>query len=470
MKKTSAILLLSALPLACAAVPGDKPTDFTHSMPLGVSGKNAVVQLRLPKAVYLHSLSARLDDLRVFDASGASMPIALLQPPPQSSISRRDIKVKIFPVMGQAGKPGVDSDIDIRTAPDGSLTSVTTRTRPAGNAPAPLSALVLDLRDAGQAAVIDALKLTLPASTKNYTARVALAVSNDLKSWDTIGYSDLSWLVNNSTDSLANDRIEFEPRAFRYARLTWDDGVPLQFDSIIAESPTRTSLATPMEQLTLQPAPGRMPTDLLYQSALAIPVEKIGVQFADQTIVMPTILGQYEERPAPTGVQKTVWTFAPAMRATFFQIMQGGQRRASGDISVDRMHTTHWVLRSPAADSVKPQLRLSWTPATLVLLASGKGPYSLAFGSEQAESVQRDVAQVAPGFSESELLRVENATPGALQVGNVVKQAETPSDAFMASSSARTRMLTLWGALLLGVGMLGFMAWRLVKQMREEQA
>jgi len=31
---------------------------------------------------------------------------------------------------------------------------------------------VLDLREAGQPAVIDALRLTLPASTRNYTARV----------------------------------------------------------------------------------------------------------------------------------------------------------------------------------------------------------------------------------------------------------------------------------------------------------
>ncbi|PWF39122.1 DUF3999 family protein [Massilia glaciei] len=477
MKRSYATLAsaLCWLPAALAAAPGDTPADYTHSIPLTVSGKNAVVQLRLPQAVYLNARTAGLSDLRVFDARSASMPIALLRPPPQSHTSRRDIAVKIFPVMGAGARGGdVVGDLDIRTAPDGSLTSVSTRVRSGGNAGTEkLTALVLDLRegnDGGRAALIDALKLSPPPSTRSYTARVALEVSDDLKRWDTVGYSDLSWLVNSGSDTLSNDRISFTPRAFRYARLTWPQGQPLQFERIIAESPAQTELAQPVEQLTLQAKPGRVPGDLVYASAVAIPVERLGLQFGDQNIVMPATLGRYAEVPAPTGIQKMEWQFRPLLRATFFQINQGGQRRTSGDITVDQVHAANWVLRSPAAADVKPQLRVSWTPSTLVLLAGGTGPYALAFGRADAKSALRDLAQVAPGFSASEVYAVEQALAGPLKlnIGNNTA-TEATSGAFLAGSSARTRMWALWGALLLGVAVLGFMAWRLVRQMKDEQ-
>ncbi len=72
-------LLLAVLPGTALA---DAPADFSHAMPLAVSGKNAVVQLRLPPAAYLHARSAQLDDLRVFDASGKALPFALLATAP----------------------------------------------------------------------------------------------------------------------------------------------------------------------------------------------------------------------------------------------------------------------------------------------------------------------------------------------------------------------------------------------------
>ncbi|MES3024271.1 MAG: DUF3999 family protein [Pseudomonadota bacterium] len=476
MKRSIATSLLALcwLPAALAAAPRDTPADYTHSIPLTVSGKNAVVQLRLPQAVYLNARTPELSDLRVFDARGASMPIALLQPPPQAHVSRRDIAVKMFPVMGGGARGGgVVSDLDIRTAPDGTLTSVSTRVQSSGNAQAAerLSALVLDLREGdpgAQPAVIDALKLSLPPSTRSYTARVALAVSDDLKTWDTVGYSDLSWLVNERTDTLANDRITFTPRAFRYARLSWHEGQPLQFGSIVAESPVQTEVAQPVEQLTLQAKPGRAPIDLVYESAVAIPVERLGVQFGDQNIVMPTTLGRYVEVPAPTGIQKMEWQFRPLLRATFFQINQGSQRRTSGDIAIDRVHAAQWVLRSPDAAELKPQLRLSWTPATLVLFAGGTGPYVLAVGRADAESALRELADVAPGFSASEVVGVEQAIAGPLQLNSAYKPP-APGDASPADNATRNRKWTLWSALLFGVLVLGFMAWRLVSQMKDEQ-
>ncbi len=78
------------------AAASDTAVDYSHAVALTVSGKNAVVQMRLPQAVYLHARSADLRDLRVFDASGTALPFALIQPDSQSGASRRDLPVKVF--------------------------------------------------------------------------------------------------------------------------------------------------------------------------------------------------------------------------------------------------------------------------------------------------------------------------------------------------------------------------------------
>ena len=338
-----------------------------------------------------------------------------------------------------------------------------------------LAGLVLDLRQPGERVsdsaarpLIEALRFSLPANRTSYSAQVWLEVSDDLKRWDTIGTAELSWLVNSETQTLANDRLEFEPRSFRYARLTWREGEPLQFASISAESVTRDGAAPVLEKLVVQPQPGKEAQDLVYPAGIAIPAEKIGLQFSEANVVLPAALGSYREVPSRQIGQPTTWRFDAVTRATFYQITQEGQQRRSGDVAVPSTHLAEWVLRPQAATGAagsKPALRLSWQPATLVFLASGSGPYTLAFGRDKVKPAALELSQVAPGFSAQELGKLEQAQAGALQVRQGAGAAEE-SSAFTAGTSAQTRMWILWGVLLLGVAVLGAMGWRLFKQMK----
>ncbi|WP_273036290.1 DUF3999 family protein [Massilia timonae] len=68
----AAVLLMTSL--AAIASPGDAQADYSHILPLSVDAGQAVVQLQVPRDVYLNARSPTLDDVRVFDASGMSMP------------------------------------------------------------------------------------------------------------------------------------------------------------------------------------------------------------------------------------------------------------------------------------------------------------------------------------------------------------------------------------------------------------
>ncbi len=466
-----------AIPACCGAAEpasSDTPRDYSHSMAVNISGQQGVVQLRLPSDVYLHARSPELADVRVFDASGAPLPFALQHAPAQTRISHRALTARIFPLMDGATRADQQLDLDINTGPDGRLLSV--KVRPDGqrghsDAPAHLSGLVLDLREGAATGrddaspLIDALRFTLPAGTRAYRGEVWVESSDDLKHWDALGAVELNWLVNNATETLESDRLDFAPRRFRYARLRWRAGEPIAFGAISAESPSQTELAAPTVQLLLAPLAGHEPRDLLYQAPLGIVAQKIGLQFSEQNVVLPVTIGSYRELPPRQFGQPTHWQFEPLLRTTFYQITQQGQTRASADVAVGPIPTTQWVLRTDTPSATKPTLRLVWSPATLVFLANGRAPYTLAFGRDKAPAKALDVTQVAPGFSAEEIANVEQATVGALRAQADFKAGED-SALKTATQSSRQRALALWGVLLAGVALLAFMVWRLMQQMK----
>ena len=468
------ILALIAMAAIAADQPkSDTPADYAYVLPLQVSGKQGVVGLRLPLSVYQRAQMAGLEDLRIFDAHGSLQPFALYQPQASIAAQRARLKAAIFPVKA-AGTPKVSTagfELDIRTRADGSVMSVHTRSGGVDNSGAKLSSLILDFgatmdtskASTNNATQIDALRFSPPANQQNYSAEVWLESSRDLKVWNTVGATELRWLSNDSAQTLASDRLEFSPQTFRYARLSWRRGEPLQFANIEADTTTRQAAEPPRETLWIQPVQARLPGDLAYPAGIAIPVEQISLRFAEANIVYPLAFGLYSERPSRYSGSPTEWVFVPRSNATFYQISQNEQTRKSGAVWIGGGHAPEWIIHPLSAGaSAQPELGISWQPATLVFLAGGVAPYTLNFGRSDIRSAAQSLSQVAPNFSTQELAQLEQAQFGALQTRAVALGAD--SDAAKAGLSARNRSFILWAVLLLGVVVLGGMAWRLTKQ------
>jgi hypothetical protein len=456
----SALLLAAAV--ATTAV-SDLPQDYTHLIPLSVNGKPSVVQLQLPRDAYLNARSPSLNDLRVFDAHGTPQPFALRQPDAAPTISHRALPVRIFPLMAERSDAPL-AGLEVSTATDGRVLSVRLPTQqgaaPAGRAQERLAGLVLDLRQDGtqQAPTVDALHFALPPGRNTYTGQVWLEASDDLKHWDAIGVAELSWLANASAETLANDKLEFPARQMRYARLSWRSGEPLPFASISAQSPVQGPAAAPLESLLLQPQPGRDPRDLQYSKPAGVTARRVGLQIDSGNMVLPAMLGSYVE------VRRTgQFRFEPALRTTFYRLEKDGKSRLSDDIAVPAWLGDRWVLRFDQPPTVKPALRVSWVPATLVFVAGGTPPYRLAVGRDKAAPAERDIREVAPGFTEAELRTLDHATAGPAQeqleaLANAAKRANADN------SAAQNRLMILWGVLVLGVALVAGMVWRLLRQ------
>lgn len=472
----------------------DTPADYAYAIPLKVSGQQGVVAFPLPSSVYMNARTTSLNDLRVFDANGVAQPFALHRPAPEAVADRDSVIAAVFPVYASKQSVGTAAvDLDIRTRADGSLLSVQTYAGklPEQGAALPLASLILDFSaptsgdslaetkgDSGASpslnahpnpnpnplSRIDALHFKAPYGQNNYSAQVWLEISNDLKRWEAIGAAELSWLANDGGQTLANDRLEFSPQSFRYARLTWRRGTPLVFAEIRAETIARAPQEPVRETLWVKPLPGRQAGDLVYPAGIGLPVEQVSLKLSEANIIYPLTLGGYVERPTHRGSKTTEWVFQPRTRATFYQITQDGQTRRSGALTIARAHQAEWVIRPQnPATTVQPELGLSWQPATVVFLAGGSPPHTLHFGRRDAIPASQPLAQVAPGFKADEIRQLEQAQGGVLQ--QLQADAINDNAANLAGLSARQRNWILWGVLLLGVAVLGGMAWRLVRQM-----
>ena len=462
---------------AALAAPGqDRPQDYRWSIALTPQPGAGLSRLSVPTDVYLHARSASLADVRLFDSTGKPLAFALTAPPAQSRTQRDTLAMRIFPVTGKnIGYYELDN-VDIRTGNDGRLLSVTTRGGGIPDAAPGLQGLILDAGPPAKDSRIGALHFTLPPGTDNYNAQVLLEVSDDLKQWDAIATTTLNWLRNSDTQTLANDRIEFAPRAFRYARLSWQYGDPITFAGIAAQQVSVTAVASPRATITLKGTAGKDVDERLYATPIAIPADSIGLQLAEGNTSMPVTLGVYHpasQAPrqrlhlGPRARATQAADFEPLLNTTFYRINMDGKERVSGDLAMPVVQTAQWVLRPQYHSGTNPNLnsvlRLGWTPASLVFLASGKGPYQLVFGRNGATPAALPLSQVAPGFTQEELLALPVTTAARV----VALTSEAPIE--KTPDGAGLRLAALWAALLLGVAVLGFFAWRLLTQMKEEQ-
>lgn len=436
-----------ALPAQAAGPVPDTPAQYTHTLPVAFQGSGALMQLRLPPAVYLHARSATLDDVRLFDRHGHPVPFALTMPLAQRGSHHTVTPAKVFALPADA--TATDATLAVRTTQDGALVSV--RTRPGQPAPG-LAALLIDLGPpTPDQAPATALVFAPPAGMINYSARVTLEASDDLQEWHIITEAPLNWLSNSASDTLTNNRIAFGARSVRYLRVRWRAGKPAMFAGIAAERDTADAPASVPDTLTVPAQAGVFAGDLVYPVGVAVPVRTIGMPLDQAGVVIPSEVGHY------IALAGGRWQFEPLLRTTFYRIVQDGAVRTPPDTSTTPLSVDRLVIRPTTPLAIRPALRIGWLPTTMVFAAREAGPYTLAVGRPGARSGQMPLADIAPGYHGPELLKLQAATPGPAVV-------QTPVPAQEAGAVGRTAVL--WGVLLLGVLVVAIMTWKLVLQLR----
>jgi hypothetical protein len=389
----------------------------------------------------------------VFNADGALVPFAFV---PRSAPAREKsatIYLPQFPL--RVEQPETDLNglaLMFNRSPAGGTTlSLTTRE----------GAPVTGDRLIGYVLDTSTLNEPLVALIANWTVlprgvgmRFRVEASDDLANWRLV-VSDAPLIdLEYEGRHLRRDRIELPATRAKYLRLSWAASQPpLNLAGIFGEFAAR-SVEPPLQWnevagVAVVDHDGEYDFDL----RSAFPIQRIAVDLPERNTVVPAQLFARESMQVP-------WRSVAS--DVLFRLRQGDTEVNSPPMVVNGVALRYWRLHvDPNAGGLgtgQPRLRAGWLPQRIVFAARGSGPFVLAYGSAAATSNALPIQTMVPGYD----------TPAAPAMGTATAQSaniEALGGAERLTRPIDAKRWLLWSTLVLGVLVLGWMAWRLSHQM-----
>ncbi len=447
-----ALACLFLVPFSCGAQT-EELEQFARKMPLTVTGNDGLYQVKLPLAVYKGAAFADLRDLRVFNGQGERVPMAFLPELPRETVSRSSVKLPIFPLFNVTTSTVQDGiDMQIRRNADGTL--VTWRTgKEARQTERKLVAYLVDASRLTQS--LRSLDFDWKPGADTHQADLVLEGSDDLRNWRWLGSGTLVSL-EFAGEQLSQRHIDIAPTRARYLRLTWTRG-DLDLHGLEAET-VATSKVSHTEISEMPATPGEKAGEYQFDVGAGLPVERARMLLPATNTLAPTQL-----------LTRTVSTAAwrPLTSATFYRLNLEGRELVSPPTAVripgDRFWLARVDQRSGGIGKELPKLEVTWSPGRIAFVARGQGPFSLAYGNPQARAGSLDAAVLIPGYQPGADVSLPQANTGAEIASNAVAP---PAEEERIDPAARKRYM-LWGLLVLGVAVMGWMAMRLGRDMKE---
>ncbi|RKT99954.1 DUF3999 domain-containing protein [Burkholderia sp. Nafp2/4-1b] len=439
MKRLAALLGLSLLTSFAAAGGTPGAERVAQRFALDLDGSAAYYQLTVPQAVYAGSRRDDLGDVRIFNGAGEPVPYSL-DAPAAAAVPPSRTPVHWFPLPPARTDDG-QTPLGVSVAPDGSLRAAVTAPARAKHA-----ADLVDLSHADSE--VDALLVHV--SDDSYQGRVTVDASDDLRNWRSLGSTQLL-KVGRGGDMLVQERITLEGTAPRYLRLDWVDGAPaigsIEIETRPRDARTADTAAVPRQwRDAAHVRAGGTPGEYLFETDGAYPVDRVRIDLPQpNTVARATV----QSRPDAQAAWRDV------AEAVLFRLQgKGGEQRnppLAFPSNPDRAWRIVVDMRNGGLGGGQPAVAVGWHPAALTFVARGTPPFTLGVGNASLPSsaVSRDALLVgmAP--------EVRPARVGAALPASAVPVESADTDA--------TRRYVLWGALVVAVGVLGTIAWRLAR-------
>jgi len=296
------------------------------------------------------------------------------------------------------------------------------------------------------------LHATLPANTP---VRIALSTSEDLATWTPVTTQGRLYRFDGDGAPM-NDRIELaEPLhvAKRFLRVDWtgQDGVSVEGITGIVASPDP---APQRPGVTLGAPRADGPSALEWTLPSALPIVQLEIAPVPANTLVPVrILGR-TQAGAP---------WRPIAQVVLYRLGAAGQDStnppvavAAGSLRSLRLEATH----EARLDGVPLRAIARFAPLDVVFVAGDQGPYTVAAGRAETAAAALPLGLVAAAsttpLQDLPQARLTAARSAALPTPSVWT-AYLPE-----GIDARTA--TLWLVLVIGVGVLGGVAWSLLRQ------
>ena len=450
--RTLALLAALIAPLAAAQ---EHPSDFLYSAPITADAGASHYRISLPVQAYRGAARRDLGDVRIFNATGEPVPYAFMQREVQPGPATMQA-LRFFPVYGDETK-GLDATtVTVARNARGTVVNVSVNERPAP-ARRRLLGYLLDPGEVKSAK--DALALDWD-STEGFSAHARVEGSDDLKQWRTIAANAPILSLQHAGASLERSRIELSGATARYLRLSLS-GVPGSFKLKEVRLELRPELPQPTrEWLALAGTRGKA-GEWIFDTAGHFPVDRVRLHLPQLNTVAQIQL-QTRERVDDN--------WRPLSSAIAYRLVGDV---VNPDIATPLSAERYWMLKVDqkgggfGAGEVK--LEIGWLPHELVFAARGAPPFTLAYGNDKSKPGALAVRAVLPQRPDGGALVAR-----AARVGAISGSAEPPSlseplrYARHLAERRDLRKWLLWAALVAGVLLLAWMAFRLLRDVGKQ--
>lgn len=455
MNRPLAVLVLTTA-LAPVGAPADEPVvdDFAYAMQLDTVGDVGLYRIGLPLDVYRVAVRPDLGDLRVFNAAGEVVPHALEPGRREAAVRLPSRTLTLFPLRGDP-RAALDAvRVTIRTG-EGDVDVA------AGGTPAlasgPITGYLADARDID--ARIDGLTVGWTADTGDFAARVDVEAGVDLDSFRSIRQGAPVFNLGNRGERFVQARIEFPSTRARFWRLTvkGENATAVTLDRVEVHAGEDRDVTAPEVQAVPGLRDRKNPRRFTFDLGAVLPVATVNLALPEPNTVA-------KARLAYRRTADEEWRSAG--RADFYRLATASGEVLNEAFGVGGEPVRYWQVEvDPAGGGLGsgvPELRASWYPHQLLFAARGAGPFTLAFGSATVLPAGLLPADLVPGPG-----RRPGSEPHLLlsEMLHSLREAGGESRLVRPPLSVEWQTVVLWAALLLGVGALGVMAYRLVGEM-----
>lgn len=439
---------------ALHAADANSLSGYALRLPVTLTPDAPLQRLQLPAQALVQLQSSDYSDVRIFNAQGQPVPMALSRELTNAA-ERGQVKLPSFPILGGESTAAVDGlQLRIEERQGQRVVQLSTATGAASPAMQKVLGALLDARAVKTPVVAIALDVDMPtaqAITFNVQA------SKDLKNWRQVADTVL---FKTDATSLGESSVELPAQDLsgHYLRVTWsgDNGqTAAALPGVKLRGATLTTAAgSAVTRVAAAVAPPALvsPHEFSFSLPFATPVAALRMDPAGSNTLVPVrVLGR-NDRSQP---------WATLANTVVYKLTAGGKTQTSGPVELSGVTAREIKIeadKKTAGFAAAPDVSVLFEPVQLVFLASGAGPFTLAVGAANVASAYLSLPSLMPGYQPGQ----ESKLPLALVETGGAGPAIVAFGA--ASNSIATRSLVLWGVLIAGALALGVMAWVLMRQ------
>jgi hypothetical protein len=430
------------------ALAAERPDDFAFGIPIETGAPSALFEVEIPLAVYRGVIRSDLGDLRIFNGAGEAVPHALKPREPAQTAAVAAVELPAFPLRGGSGDKIDISHIRIQKRGDGTIVSIDNRAPP-GAQERRLRGYLIDASTLKRP--IQALQLDWQGDAADVVRQIKIEGSDDLNAWRVVRDRAALARLSFGGFKLNQDKVELGGAAQKYFRLSWTDQQPPLESLTVRAEPVAGTVAERRQWHSFNgSAVAGKAGEYSYEFGGPVPFDRLRVE-------LPQVNSLTHVQVLARAKSADEWRVKTS--ATVYRLRRGDAELTSPEIDLRSAGETQLLLRvDPKGGGIGagvPVIQVGWLPQKLVFAARGTGPFQLAYGSSAAKPAAFAIDAVIPGYKSDAPFAVEAASLG---------------EPVALAGPARLRAAidykkwTLWIILIVGVALLGFMAYRLARQ------